>query len=123
MATGGRILHHLERRLPRPQDTLLFIGYQAEGTRGRTILERRPTVKIHGEEIPVRAHIEQISGFSAHADYMEILAWLVGFNRPPAKTFIVHGEPDAAASLAAKIREKLGWDVVIPRLGETFVLT
>jgi metallo-beta-lactamase family protein len=123
MATGGRILHHLERHLPRPQDTLLFIGYQAEGTRGGTILERRPTVKIHGEEIPVRAHIEQISGFSAHADYMEILAWLVGFNRPPAKTFIVHGEPEAAASLAARIREKLGWEVVIPRLGETFTLT
>jgi len=122
MVTGGRILHHLEHRLPRPQDTVLFIGYQAEGTRGRTILEGKPTVKIHGQEIPVRAHIEQISGFSAHADYQEVLAWLVGFNRPPRKTFIVHGEPEAAASMAGKIREKLGWEVVIPTFGETFTL-
>jgi metallo-beta-lactamase family protein len=122
MVTGGRILHHLEHRLPRPQDTVLFIGYQAEGTRGRTILEGKPTVKIHGQEVPVRARIEQISGFSAHADYQEILAWLVGFNRPPRKTFIVHGEPEAATSLAEKIREKLDWEVVIPNFGETHTL-
>jgi metallo-beta-lactamase family protein len=122
MVTGGRVLHHLEHRLPRPQDTLLFIGYQAEGTRGRTILEGKPAVKIHGQEIPVKAHIEQISGFSAHADYQEMLAWLVGFNRPPRKTFIVHGEPEAATSLAGKIREKLGWEVVIPAFGETYTL-
>ena len=122
MVTGGRVLHHLEHRLPRPQDTVLFIGYQAEGTRGRTILEGKPTVKIHGQEIPIRARIEQISGFSAHADYHEVLAWLVGFNRPPRQTFIVHGEPEAAASLAGKIREKLGWEVTIPRFGETCTL-
>jgi metallo-beta-lactamase family protein len=122
MATGGRILHHLERHLPRPQDTILFIGYQAEGTRGRALLEGKVAVKIHGEDVPVRANIEQISGFSAHADYQEILAWLVGFNRPPKKTFIVHGELAAASSLAVKIRDKLGWDVVIPKLGETFTL-
>jgi len=122
MVTGGRVLHHLEHRLPRPQDTVLFIGYQAEGTRGRTILEGKPTVKIHGQEIPIRARIEQISGFSAHADYHEVLAWLVGFNRPPRQTFIVHGEPEAAASLAGKIREKLGWEVVIPKFGETYTL-
>jgi metallo-beta-lactamase family protein len=122
MVTGGRILHHLEHRLPRPQDTVLFIGYQAEGTRGRTILEGKPAVKIHGQEIPIKAHIEQISGFSAHADYQEVLAWLVGFNRPPRQTFIVHGEPEAAASMAGKIREKLGWEVAIPRFGETYTL-
>ncbi len=122
MVTGGRILHHLEQRLPRPRDTVLFIGYQAEGTRGRTILEGKPTVKIHGQEIPVKAHIEQISGFSAHADYQEALAWLVGFNRPPRKTFLVHGESQAATSLAGKIREKLGWEVAIPGFGETYTL-
>ena len=122
MADGGRILHHLEHRLPDQKNTVLFIGYQAEGTRGRSILEGKPLVKIHGMEIPVRAHIENISGFSAHADYQETLAWLMGFNRPPLKTFIVHGEPDASASLAEKIRTKLGWNAVIPKLNESFTL-
>jgi metallo-beta-lactamase family protein len=122
MVVGGRILHHLEHRLPHPQDTVLFIGYQGEGTRGRTILEGKSTVKIHGQKIPVRAHIENISGFSAHADYNETLAWLMGFNRPPAKTFIVHGEPDASASLAQKIRDAFGWEVIIPEYGESFEL-
>jgi metallo-beta-lactamase family protein len=122
MVTGGRILHHLKYRLPNPNDTILFIGYQAEGTRGRTILEGEPEVKIHGKQIPIRAKIENISGFSAHADYNEILAWLMGFNRPPLKTFIVHGEPDASAALAEKIREKLKWDVVIPKFEEDFEL-
>ena len=122
MVTGGRILHHLKYRLPNPNDTILFIGYQAEGTRGRRILEGEPEIKIHGKQIPVRARIENISGFSAHADYNEILAWLIGFNRPPLKTFIVHGEPDASAALAEKIREKLKWDVVIPEFEEAFEL-
>ncbi|MCX5896208.1 MAG: MBL fold metallo-hydrolase, partial [Proteobacteria bacterium] len=122
MVEGGRILHHLEHRLPNPRDSVLFIGYQAEGTRGRTILEGKPLVKIHGMEIPIRAAIESISGFSAHADYNETLAWLMGFNRPPLKTFIVHGESDASASLAEKIKNKLGWDVVIPKFNESFEL-
>jgi metallo-beta-lactamase family protein len=122
MATGGRILHHLKHRLPHPHDTLLFIGYQALGTRGRAILEGTPTVKIHGDHIPVKATVESISGFSAHGDYNEILAWLVGFNRPPQKTFIVHGEPAASASLAEKIRQKLGWNVVVPKFMESFDL-
>ncbi len=122
MADGGRILHHLEHRLPDQKNTVLFIGFQAEGTRGRSILEGKPLVKIHGLEIPVRARIENISGFSAHADYQETLAWLMGFNRPPLKTFIVHGEPDASASLAEKIRTKLGWNAVIPKLNESFNL-
>jgi metallo-beta-lactamase family protein len=122
MATGGRILHHMRHRLPRGQDTMLFIGYQAEGTRGRTILDGNSTVRIHGEDIAIKAAIENISGFSAHADYNEILAWLIGFNRPPKKTFIVHGEPDASASLAEKITDKLGWDVVVPKFQDSFLL-
>lgn len=120
MATGGRILHHLVERLPKPQNTILFIGYQASGTRGRTILEGNPTVKIHGRQIPVKAKIENFSGYSGHADYNEILAWLMGFNRPPRKTFLVHGEPEAAASLAEKIRSRFGWEVEIPKHGESF---
>jgi metallo-beta-lactamase family protein len=122
MVVGGRILHHLVHRLPKPQDTVLFIGYQGEGTRGRTILEGKSKVKIHGQKIPVQARIENISGFSAHADYNEILAWLMGFSRPPAKTFIVHGEPDASESLAQKIRDTFGWDAVVPQYGESFDL-
>jgi metallo-beta-lactamase family protein len=122
MAEGGRILHHLEHRLPHQNNTVLFIGFQAEGTRGRAIMEGKPLVKIHGLEIPVRARIETISGFSAHADYNETLAWLMGFNRPPIKTFIVHGEAEASASLAEKIKARLGWNVVIPKLGESFDL-
>ena len=122
MATGGRILHHMRHRLPHRKDTILFIGYQAEGTRGRTILDGNPTVRIHGEDIPIKARVENISGFSAHADYNEILAWLLGFNRAPKKTFIVHGEPDASVSLAEKIMEKLGWNVVVPQFQESFTL-
>jgi metallo-beta-lactamase family protein len=122
MVTGGRILHHMKARLPHPKNTVLFIGYQADGTRGRTILDGKSTVKIHGEEIPIRAKVENISGFSAHGDYSEILAWLVGFNREPKRTFIVHGERGASAAMADRIRQQLGWDVVVPKLGETFEL-
>jgi metallo-beta-lactamase family protein len=119
MVEGGRILHHMIHRLPHRNNTVLFIGYQAEGTRGRTMSEGKPTVKIHGKQIPIRATIENISGFSAHADYNEILAWLLGFNRPPSKTFIVHGELDSSKALAKKIERTLGWEVVIPEYNET----
>jgi len=122
MLQGGRILHHLEHRISRPDNTVLFVGYQAEGTRGRAILEGKPEIKIHGQSVTVKAKIENISGFSAHADYNEILAWLMGFNRPPLKTFIVHGEPEASQALAARIKDLLGWDVVIPGLNESFKL-
>jgi len=122
MVTGGRILHHMRQRLPHTENTVLFTGFQAGGTRGRSILEGEPTVKMHGEHIPVHAKVENISGFSGHGDYNEILAWLMGFNRPPEKTFIVHGEPDASASLAGKIRAHFKWDVVIPAFSETYDL-
>lgn len=114
MATGGRILHHLYHRLPDARNTILFIGYQAAGTRGRTILEGAPTVKIHGEQIPIKAHIEYISAFSAHADYNEILAWLSSFNRAPRRIFIVHGEPDQSRALAARIQQHFHWETAIP---------
>ena len=120
MATAGRILHHLTQRLPHEENTVLFIGYQAEGSRGRTILDGSDKVKIHGHYVPVRAHVETVSGYSGHADYNEILAWLMGFNKPPEKTFLVHGEPDAAASLAEKIKETFGWEVIIPKFGDKF---
>ena len=122
MVTGGRILHHLFRRLPNPRDTLLFIGYQAEGTRGRKILNGAEHVKIHGEYVPIRARIENISGFSAHADYNEILAWLSSFNYPPKRVFIVHGEPEQSKALADKIRSKFGWIVEIPEYNSKYQL-
>jgi metallo-beta-lactamase family protein len=120
MATGGRILHHLFRRLRQPENTILLIGYQAAGTRGRGIMDGRPEVKIHGQEVPVKAKVESILGFSGHADYNEILAWLMGFNRPPDKTFIVHGEPESSAALAEKIQSHFGWDTVVPAFGESY---
>ncbi len=122
MLQGGRILHHLEHRLSKSENTVLFVGYQAEGTRGRAILEGKTEVKIHGQSIKVKAKIENISGFSGHADYNEILAWLMGFNRPPLKTFIVHGEPNSSQVLADKIKNLLDWDVVIPAFKESFEL-
>lgn len=117
MVTGGRILHHMARRLPERQNTILFIGYQAEGTRGRTILSGKADVKIHGRPVHINAKIESISGFSGHGDYEEILAWLKAFNKKPKKTFIVHGSPDASASMAEKIREHLHWEVEVAQFG------
>ncbi|HQU71222.1 MAG: MBL fold metallo-hydrolase [Calditrichaeota bacterium] len=122
MVTGGRILHHMINRLPHRENTVLFVGYQAVGTRGRTIVEGNESVKIFGEYFPIRARIESISGFSGHADYHEILAFLMAFNKPPEKTFLVHGEPEAAQSLQEKIRNRFGWDVHIAQFGESFEL-
>ncbi len=119
MATAGRILHHLKARLPERQNTVLLIGYQADGTRGRTILAGKPTVKIHGQQIPIKAKVETISGFSGHGDYSEILAWLLAFNKAPEKTFIVHGEEEASQAMAEHIRDKFGWNVILPEYGET----
>ncbi|MBD3169261.1 MAG: MBL fold metallo-hydrolase [candidate division Zixibacteria bacterium] len=120
MATAGRILHHLAQRLPDPRNTVLFSGFQVEGTRGRSMLEGNRNVKIHGDSVPVKAHVESLLGFSGHADYNEILAWLHGFNKAPEKVFIVHGEPEASDALAQKIRDNLDWDAVIPHYGESF---
>ncbi|MFA4921504.1 MAG: MBL fold metallo-hydrolase RNA specificity domain-containing protein, partial [Candidatus Neomarinimicrobiota bacterium] len=122
MVTGGRILHHMFNRLPNPKNTVLFIGYQALGTRGRTILEGAESVKIHGQYVPIRAHVENISGFSAHADYNEILAWLASFNNAPRKVFIVHGEPEQSRSLGDKIRSQFNWATETPEYLSRFEL-
>ncbi len=114
MATGGRILHHLKLRLPRENDTLLFIGYQAEGTRGRTIIEGLPTVKIHGKHIPIRCAVKQIDGLSAHADRDEILTWLKMFKTPPKKILLNHGETHALVALKDGIESALNIPVQIP---------
>jgi len=122
MVTGGRIVHHLAQRLPDPKNTVLLIGYQAEGTRGRTIQEKKETVKIHGKEIPINAQIEMIDGFSGHADYNEMLAWLMPFNKKPKQVFMVHGEEEASRSMAEKIKQTYNWNVTIPKFGDSFEL-
>lgn len=122
MVTGGRILHHMIERLPDERNTVLFIGYQAHGTRGRRILEGEPSVKIHGRHVDVGAHVENLTGLSGHADYNETLAWLMGFNRDPEHTFVVHGEPEASESLAARIRDTYQWDVTVPGFKDKYEL-
>ena len=123
MATGGRVLHHLAQALPDPASAVIFAGYQAAGTRGRKLQDGEKQVRIHGQVVPVRAHIESISSLSAHADSGEILRWLRGFKRPPRKTFVVHGEIDAASALRDLIAKELGWTVVIPAYQESVELS
>ncbi len=122
MATGGRILHHFKMRLSDPGTTVLLPGFQAEGTRGRKLQEGAESVRIHGQTVPVRARIEVLDGLSAHADREEILRWLGGFARPPRATHVVHGEPQAAASLADAIRTRLRWTVSVAGDGATVPL-
>ena len=122
MATGGRVLHHLKAALPDSRNTVLFVGYQAAGTRGRQLVDGQKTVKIHGEMIPVQARVALVESMSAHADSNEILRWLGGFTQPPRLTFIVHGEPAAMDALSATIHDKLGWTTKMPAHGETVEL-
>lgn len=114
MVTGGRVLHHLEKRLSDPRNTVLLAGYQAPGTRGRLLADSAPEIKMFGTYIPVKARIETISSLSAHADQGEILSWLKGFKTPPKKTFIVHGELQAANALRIKIQDTLNWFAEVP---------
>jgi metallo-beta-lactamase family protein len=114
MATGGRVLHHLAHYLPDPASTVVFVGYQAAGTRGRRLVDGEKSIKIHGEMVEVRAGIERIDSLSAHADYTEIVRWLSGFKRPPRMTYVVHGEPESAQALKERVVSTLGWPVVIP---------
>ena len=122
MMAGGRILHHLHERLPGSQNTVLVIGYQAEGTRGRSLVDGAETLRMFGEDVPVKAHLERIEGFSGHADYEEMLAWLMGFNRTPERTFLIHGEGNASQIFAASIRKTLKWDVSVPAEGDHVIL-
>jgi metallo-beta-lactamase family protein len=113
MATGGRVLYHLAATLSDPRHTVLFVGYQAAGTRGRALCDGATSVRIHGRDIAVAARIERIDSMSAHADATEIMRWLSHFTRAPRRTFLVHGEPPALAALATRIRTERGWDVQI----------
>lgn len=118
MATGGRVLHHLRNVLPDAKNTVLFVGFQAAGTRGRALVEGARELKIHGQWVPVNARIERIDSMSAHADADEILRWLGGFSKPPPVTCLVHGEPEPMDTLKASIENRMGWQVRTPTLGE-----
>jgi metallo-beta-lactamase family protein len=113
MATGGRVLYHLRALLPSPKNTVLFVGYQAIGTRGRSLVDGAKTVRIKGHDVPVLAAIEQIDSMSAHADAGEIMRWLSGFAAAPAMTFLVHGEPMALTALRDRIEREKQWPVHI----------
>jgi metallo-beta-lactamase family protein len=119
MMTGGRVLHHAMRLVPNPEATVVFVGFQAAGTTGRRIQDGEPEVKIMGQWVPVRCRIAKIGGFSAHADYGEVLKWLSGMESTvPRTTFLTHGEPDAANAMAGHIKDKFGWNVHVPEYGE-----
>lgn len=114
MMTGGRVLHHLKVYGPNPLNTILMTGYQASGTRGARLLNHEPTIKIHGEDVDIKAQLDVLTNTSAHADYEEILSWLSHFEKPPKKVFITHGEPHAALGLKQHIENQFGWDCEIP---------
>jgi metallo-beta-lactamase family protein len=118
MATGGRVVHHLEHQLADPRNCVVLTGYQAAGTRGRQLVEGARVLKMHGRYIPVRAEVVEVPHFSVHADAAEIVAWLRQSPVEPSAVYVVHGEPDASAALAERIRDELGWCAAVPRLGE-----
>jgi metallo-beta-lactamase family protein len=122
MATGGRVLYHLQATLPHERNSVLFVGFQAAGTRGRALLDGVPHVRIKGREFAVNAQIHHINSMSAHADSSEIMRWLSGFTRPPSMTYLVHGEPDALTALSARITKERDWPVHIAVHQETVAL-
>lgn len=122
MATGGRVLHHMAAFAPGHQNTLLFAGFQAAGTRGRKLLEGASEVKIHGRWVPVNAEVAELPMLSAHADSDELLRWLTGFDTPPRQVFIVHGEEQAAEALRERIQRELGWTATVPLQHQEYTL-
>src|SRR6266536_6590179 len=118
MVTGGRIQHHLAQRLPDPRNTVMFIGFQAPGTRGATIKSGASEVKIYGEIVPIRAQIVAFEQFSDHADPPELLQWLRTFRNQPGVTYLVHGEPAASSQLRDLMKKELGWNVQVAEYRE-----
>lgn len=118
MGTGGRVVHHLHNMLPNPIHTVVLVGYQAIGTRGRSLVDGAEFVKMHGELVPVKAHIEQIESFSVHADSNELLQWFKSVSEEPGTVFVVHGEAGAAEVLSDRIKSELGWHSHVPHMGE-----
>lgn len=122
MLSGGRVVHHLHRLLTDERNLIVLVGYQAAGTRGRALQEGRRTVRMHGEDVPVRARLFSLSGLSAHADCDEIMRWITSDGAPPANVFVTHGEPASAEALAGRIERELGANAQLPRLGDVYDL-
>jgi metallo-beta-lactamase family protein len=122
MATGGRVVHHLQYLLPQARNTVVLTGYQAVGTRGRALQDGAREVKIAGRYVRVRAEVVSDTSFSVHADADELVGWLDELPEPPESVYVVHGEPEAAQALAARIRDEHDCSVVVPRLGERVLL-
>lgn len=122
MCTAGRIRHHLLHNLGRRENAILITGFQAQGTLGRRLVDGAESVRIFGQDVPVRASIHTLGGFSAHADQAALLAWLGGFRRAPSRTFVMHGEPRSSAALATEITDRLGWDAETPESGQTIAV-
>src|SRR5262249_3347135 len=118
MATGGRVIHHLKAFAPDARNTILFSGYQAAGTRGASLLGGAASVRVHGQDVPVRAEVTALHSLSAHADQAETLAWLRRLPHAPRTVFVTHGEPVAADALRQRIERELGWNVHMPEHGE-----
>ena len=123
MATGGRVLHHLEHYAPDAKNTILLTGFQAGGTRGAALLAGADTIKLHGKHIPVHAEIRSLLMMSAHADQADLLRWAAGFKAPPRQAFIVHGEPSGADVLRQKLEENLHWHCAVPDQGQRAALS
>ncbi len=119
MATGGRVVHHLANMLPNPKNTVILVGYQAVGSRGRILEDGAKTIKIHGEELFVNAHISKVESFSVHADSDELMQWL-SKARKPKKVYIVHGEPEGQLNMKNRLNSELGWDAVVPKAHQVF---
>ena len=122
MITGGRVLSYLERYIGLPETTVIIVGYQAEGTRGRKLLEGATEIKIYGKFYPVLAKILEIEGLSAHGDQNDLLNWLSDLKKKPEKVFLVHGENQPADELRIKINEKYGFDCAVPLMGQEIEL-
>jgi metallo-beta-lactamase family protein len=122
MATGGRVVHHLKHLLADRRTTVLLVGYQAVGTRGRALADGAGELKIHGRYVPVRAEVVVLDEFSVHADADELLGWLSRAPAEPGMVFVNHGEADGSRVLAERIRTELDWCAVVPRPGERVVV-
>jgi metallo-beta-lactamase family protein len=122
MATGGRILHHLKAFAPDPRNTIMITGYQVPGTRGASIVAGEREIRIYGEWVPINAQVANLAMLSAHADADELIRWARGFEAPPRRVFVVHGEPQPADTLRRRLDRELGWQATVPRLDEVFDL-